>query len=382
LIVMNHADRQDPLVVMALAKHLGGAVYCLVAREAFDWNQGIRGWLFQRFGCFSVSRGIVDFKSVKTIEKVLTDSASRLIVFPEAEVTGDDATVHNVSRSLMHIVLSAQKELIKAKAPRSLCILPVGVSYRLVTDLERSTNATLNRIARQLNLKHEPGSDVTTRVRTAIGIILQTLAQHYEIVLPEQASHHEQVHLLARHICRRIALSAGVNLEAEQSTEQHLYFLRSATVEGATAHFRRKRRNRVARIDDDTPSRYQQKLRRPLPNIISQMLRDLDRVELLLILQRVLNQPSSPIQTCRVLDCLELEVTGRMRAKGKQRASIYLGELIDVMPHWQAYTANKNSAIDKLCDTVRAGLQSALDRAHEAEKLPLINALRYNLSKQ
>jgi 1-acyl-sn-glycerol-3-phosphate acyltransferase len=36
VFVMNHFDRRDPLVVIALAKHLRQSVYCMVAREVFD----------------------------------------------------------------------------------------------------------------------------------------------------------------------------------------------------------------------------------------------------------------------------------------------------------------------------------------------------------
>ncbi|MBX9690960.1 MAG: 1-acyl-sn-glycerol-3-phosphate acyltransferase, partial [Cyanobacteria bacterium] len=80
VIIMNHADRQDPLVLVALTRYMREFVYCVVAREVFDWNHGINGWLFQKLGCYSVNRGMADFRSIHTTRKLLTHSHRKLIV--------------------------------------------------------------------------------------------------------------------------------------------------------------------------------------------------------------------------------------------------------------------------------------------------------------
>jgi 1-acyl-sn-glycerol-3-phosphate acyltransferase len=66
IILLNHADRQDPSVVVFLAKYLQEQVHCMVAREVFDWYHGVLGWFFQKFGCYSVNRGAGDIKSIET----------------------------------------------------------------------------------------------------------------------------------------------------------------------------------------------------------------------------------------------------------------------------------------------------------------------------
>jgi 1-acyl-sn-glycerol-3-phosphate acyltransferase len=62
----------------------------MVAREVFDWYHGVLGWFFQKFGCYSVNRGSGDVTSIETTKRILRLGQHKLIVFPEAEITGDD----------------------------------------------------------------------------------------------------------------------------------------------------------------------------------------------------------------------------------------------------------------------------------------------------
>src|SRR5262249_3469850 len=88
VIVANHPDRQDTLAVACLVKYLGETAYTMAAREIFDWEHGLRGWLFQRLGCYSVVRDKQDLQSTQMTMKILLGEPSKLIVFPESDVTG------------------------------------------------------------------------------------------------------------------------------------------------------------------------------------------------------------------------------------------------------------------------------------------------------
>lgn len=358
VIAVNHSDKQDPFIVVALAKYMHDIVYCPTAREVFDWNHGIIGWLIQRFGCFSVNRGVVDTRSIRTIQNILTHGRNRMVVFPEAEVTGDDRSVHEVSHALVHVLLRAQNELAKDRS-EPICILPVGVSYSLETALQSSVVPTLNLIERKLSIRQSDQlPDLDTRLRGAIDEVLHAISEQYRFKLPEEQPHHEQVSLLARHICTRI--SAYISDEAasvakEETTESLLHRLR----------------NEVMNYDYSkrVQSPYRRGLRKRNSNSAREWVGDLDRVERLLIFQRVLNQTASPIQTCRVVDFLENEVCGRMTAKGRQRARVVLGEPIDVSPYLELYKSSKSDAIEQLSTTVRDAIQSTLDKSHSQDRL-------------
>ncbi len=362
VVVLNHSDRQDPLLVMALSKYIRESFYCVAAREVFDWSFGLLGWLFQRLGCFSVDRGTTDFRSIHTIQKILTDSDRKFVVFPEGEITGDDQFVHDISPTLIHIFLKAQNELSSDGSNKTIWILPVGVTYGLETDLHSSINRTLSTIERHLGIKNDCGSDIAQRVKFAVGTVLRNLSEHYKFVLPDKQPQHEQVRLLARHICQRISTYRGHVPTQDLSNEQLLHSVRSE-------------------ISDEIKSakdsaRHRKGLQQSTLKICGEFLGDLDRVERLVIVQRILKQKTSPIQICRVTDFLEAETCGRMTAKGRQRASVFFGEPIDVIPYLQAYQSEKDAAIDQLRDTVRDKLQLALDNAHTTVSGTLCNSRR------
>ncbi|MBX9692005.1 MAG: hypothetical protein K2Z81_06450, partial [Cyanobacteria bacterium] len=271
------------------------------------------------------------------------------IVFPEAEITGDEQSIHEVSRSFTHILLEAQEDIAKVESEQSIWILPVGVSYRLETNLEASVSKTLKNIERHLSISHDPHADTKTRATSAVDAVLQSLSQNYKCMLAKEQPQHQQVLLLAQHVCERICKYVGAEHEQKVSTEQLLYSVRNDVVEQLDA-------NRVR-------SPYQQKLWCDASKIYEEFLQDLDRVERLMILQRVLKRPT-PIQVCRILDFLEAETFGRMTKKGRQRASVFIGKPFQVLPHLELYKSCKNSAIDELSVCIHNQLQSALDNAH------------------
>ncbi|MBX9693493.1 MAG: 1-acyl-sn-glycerol-3-phosphate acyltransferase, partial [Cyanobacteria bacterium] len=186
VIVINHSDKHDPWLLMELARYVNEEFYCVVARESFDAGHGFYGWVFQRLGCFSVERGAPDFKSIHTMMTILKEGTNKLVIFPEAEVTGNDLTVHEINPALMKVFLNAQKSLAHGEARQDLWILPVGVSYRLETKLSASIDKTLKEIERQLGVKDKRWIDASSRVTHDVATLLQKLSVLYEFELPEQ----------------------------------------------------------------------------------------------------------------------------------------------------------------------------------------------------
>lgn len=346
VIVINHSDRQDPLLVVALAKYMHEEFYCIAAREVFDWSYGILGWLFQRIGCFSVDRGTTDFRSIHTIQKVLTSSQNKFIVFPEGEVTGDDWLVHEINPALMHIFLKAQVEVAKDESPQSIWILPVGVSYKLETDLHKSINKTLVKVERRLGIRRATKLDLAVRVDNAIAILLRKLYKQYKFVLREDRPLHEQVKTLAQNICEQVSTYCENEHHLDNSIEHFLHCVRSELSKAAN------NKKTALNKDGKAGKRY------------AELFSDLDRAERLMIVQRVLAQTQSPIQICRTVDFLESELFGRMTAKGRQSASVFFGSPIDLLPYLQTFQSDKNAAATQLCESVSHGLQLALDNSH------------------
>jgi hypothetical protein len=355
VLVVHHCDRQDPLMVISLANMLNDVLYCAAARETFDWNNGIRGWLFQRFGCFSVDRGIVDVSSIRTMRDLLSDRR-KLVIFPEAEITCDDRFIHNVNKSLVHIILDVQDEMAKTSS-ESLWVLPVGLSYTLKTELPDSVGPVLTKVERQLGIRSNSEADISHRVEASVTGVLAALANHYNFRIPPGLPHHLQVGLLAQHICKRVALAADVKFAVD------------APDRFSEIDLHRLRHQISLQLDRPSSSSwaskpYASRLRRRLKSAMKELLGDLDRVERLMIFQRALLQPPAPIQTCRVLDFLELETLGRMTAKGHQCTSVYFGKPIAVRDYLDSYRSVRKTAVSGLHENIQRELQLALDSSH------------------
>lgn len=323
VVVVNHGDRQDPLVLVALEKYMRERFYFVVAREVFDWNHGLLGWLFQKLGGYSVSRGVADFQSIHTTQEILLHPPNKLVVFPEAEITADEMTVHHLGRSFVHLLLESQEKIADSDSGHALWILPVGVSYRLESSLDSSISKTLTDVERSLGISAHTALELTERVMDAIKIVLDNLSENYQFHRPSDQSLDEEVGKLTRHICVQLSKYLGFELAEGLSNEQMLHSM--------LVRIRRRLSIKVRQ------SAYKAKLTEELWKTHDGYVRDLDRVERLLILRRVLKRPSSPIKYCRLMDFLEAEVFGRMTRKGKQTASIFIGGAVDVSPFLLTY---------------------------------------------
>jgi 1-acyl-sn-glycerol-3-phosphate acyltransferase len=346
VFVFNHPDRLDPLILGTLDKHLGQPASCVVAREVFDWDMGLRGLLFQSLGCYSVNRGAADLKSIRMTKNLLHSQCAKLIVFPEGKITCDSSHIHDLQRSFMHILLESQIELLRQTTSDSILIVPVATRYELETDLESSFPRTLQAIEHKLQVERVPNTSVIDRIQVALDRLLSDLTNVYHLNVPEELAAIEKIDRLANHICHKIGSYFDVQPEGCNARDCHLYFIRSIVSRA---------------IDERHGSPYQNSIAKKLHQTYKQFLVDLDRVERLLICHANLEREKTAIQACRTADFMEFELFGRMTPKGKQRAVVNFGEPLQVGSYLPLYANSKRDAVEKLSDDTRRNLQAALD---------------------
>lgn len=353
VFIFNHPDRLDPLVLGALDQNLRHPFYCIVAREVFDWNRGLRGFLFQRVGCYSVNRGTTDLQSIRTTNKILHERNAKLIVFPEGKITCDNSNVHELQRSFMHILLAVQSELTSKHEEEPIVLVPVATRYELETDLESSLHQ-LKAIERKLKIQTDVHADVYTRIDKALESAVNQLAEVYGLGSQLNLPTVRKMELLTNHICQRISTYLNAESHACDAHDCHLYHIRAIVSQ---------------KIDDiKAASAYQQSVCSGLQTIYKQFLLDLDRVERLLICHGNLERPRTPIQACRTADFLEYELFGKMTAKGQQRAWLNIGQPVELSSYLELYSQSRSAAVEKLTLDARHQLQEALDDTMPKQK--------------
>jgi len=370
VVLLNHPDRQVPFVIVELAMQMRETFYCIAARECFDWDGGWRGWLFQRLGCYSVARGKADFHSIATTDKILREGKRKLVVFPEAEITADEQTVHELQNAIFHIILNVQKDLSaqnaegsEASAPASssasqaaspgaspaspLVIIPGAIKFTLKSKLASAVGPALKTMEKKLAIRKARGkaADVMARIDGVVAAYLKRVFESYELVKPE-ASLEKLAEVASVEILKKIAAAIECEFDPALSPTNMLYFIRNKASDKMEA-------SSVALEPD---AFYCAGI--PKPCLGS----DFERVERLLILQRMLMHHSSEIQCCRMLDFIESELFGAITPKGQQFCSVELGSPIEVEPFVEQFLQSKEAAVTGLSDHFKQQLQMMLNK--------------------
>ena len=346
VVLLNHPDRQDPFVIFELANKMHEEFYCIAARECFDWDDGWRGWLFQSLGCYSVARGKADFHSIATTKKVLREGRRKLLVFPEAEITADESTLHELHKAIFHIALSVQKELsnnASVDPDNQVRLIPAAIRFSLDTELESAVGPALQRMEESLELSAAENATVFVRIDAVVNAYLSLVFEVYDLQKP-QASQQQLAEFLSVEILHKIATNIGMTWDVSLSPTEQLYAIRN-TVAGNT--------------DIDTVA--------VRPNVFQCagianpcLISDLERIERLLIMHRMLEHPSSEIQCCRILDFIECELYGTITPKGWQSAVILLGTPIEVSSFVDHFSVSKEDGVERLSEHFKGKLQGML----------------------
>ena len=333
LILANHPDRQDPFAIAALSGHMKEDFYTICAREVFDWDFGLRGWLLQSVGSYSVKRGKPDRHSIATTKKLLKKGDHKVVIFPEGEITGDQDSLEAFPKSIFHIVLDAQKDLKAEGSSEPVYVIPCAIQYSLETDPETALGPCLSKLGKKLDLNFEDGADVIGKTKQIIKAYLTELSYAYSLVL-EESSSAQMAEQAAIEMLKRVGAICDFEYDDSISPKDQLYAIRNATDE------KFKKLPSLAR-----------QCRFHCGGISQPSIRgDLERIERLLILNRSLLHFEDDIQACRSLDFIESELCGRVSPKGWQKCSVYIEEPIDVSAFSELYEQNKEDAVDKLCN--------------------------------
>ena len=344
VIMLNHPDRQDPFVIAALANYMHENFYCIAARECFDWDNGWRGWLFQKLGCYSVARGKADFHSINTTEKILRDGERKLVVFPEAEITADGEHVHDLQKAIFHISLDVQKKLPPATSVR---IIPAAIKLHLLVTLIEALAPSLERIESDLFIPRQVDGSARERLDQVIQSYLTEVSRVYDLQKNE-LQNIEATEAIILQILQKIAVATGQSIDwpPDWNSTARLYSLRNKIGGDCTIASVAIVPERLHCAGIDKPC----------------VQSDFERVERLLIMQRMQLHSDNDIQCCRILDFIESELFGDITPKGQQECLVRVGAPIEIAPFLILYNKSKEAGVAGLSDLTRQSLQNLLSK--------------------
>ena len=114
-----------------LSKQLSQQYYYMTARDTYGKGRfgGLRGFLMQRFGAYSIVRGTADRNAFRTTRELLSKGNSSLVIFAEGEISRQNDTVMRFERGIVQLCFWALDDMAKAGVNKPLYVVPIGIKY-------------------------------------------------------------------------------------------------------------------------------------------------------------------------------------------------------------------------------------------------------------
>ncbi len=352
VLAPNHAARADPAVTFLLSKQVSQQYYYMTARETFDKGKfgGLRSFLLQRFGAFSIVRGTADRNAFRTTRELLSEGSWPLVVFAEGEISRQNDTVMRFERGIIQLCFWALDDMAKAEIDKPLYVVPIGIKYHYPQDMWNDIDIALT----ELEEKILPPADRTPIERyerlRRIGIaIFKTLATEYQYKVDETVPLDAHIQKLKEQILSHAEKIMGIHSEADVLTRvRALKNLVDAEV------YR----------DIEQMTEYERKIHEELLQKFQRFYPDLERlINFIAISDGYVAEERSPERFLEVIVRLEREVFGTSKIRGPRVASIRVGEPKNLRECYDTYKAEKRETVEQITLELETTVQSLVKGA-------------------
>lgn len=160
IICPNHSHHEDAEIIYWLSCITQQNFSILTARELFERYGHVAGPILQRLGCYSVLRGVRDTTSVRFTEHLLEHGPTKLVIFPEGEISFDSTKINPLQVGAVHMGLEACQHLLQARKPADIYVLPLAISYKYSAQIDIACRKSLRQLKRILDLPEGDNSDL------------------------------------------------------------------------------------------------------------------------------------------------------------------------------------------------------------------------------
>ncbi len=347
VLAPNHAARADPAIMFLLSKQLSQQYYYMTARETFDKGRfgGLRSFLLQRFGAYSIVRGTADRNAFRTTRELLSEGNSSLVIFAEGEISRQNDTVMRFERGIVQLCFWALDDMKKAEVDKPLYVVPIGIKYHYPQDMWDDIDVALT----ELEAHILPPTDRTPieryeRLRRIGVAIFKTLAAEYQYKVDETVSLDVHIRKLKGQLLSHAEQIMGIHSEADVLTRvRSLKNLVDAEV------YR----------DVEQMTAYERKIHEELLQKFQRFYPDLERlINFIAITDGYVAEEQSPERFLDVIVRLEREVFGTSKMRGPRVASVRVGEPKDLRECYNTYKTKKRETVEQITLELETSVQT------------------------
>ncbi len=337
VLAPNHAARVDPAVMFFLSKRLSQQYYYMTARETYGTGKfsGVRGFLMQRFGAYSIVRGTADRNAFRTTRELLSERNASLVIFAEGEISRQNDTVMRFERGIVQLCFWALDDMAKAEINKPLYMVPIGIKYQYPRDMWDDIDAALTELERNIL----PPADRTPieryeRLRRIGVAIFRTLAAEYQYKVDETLPLDVHIQKMKEQILSHAEQIMGIHSDADVLTRvRALKNLVDAEVYK----------------DIEQMTAYERKIHEELLQKFQRFYPDLERlINFIAISDGYVAEERSPERFLEVIVRLEREVFGTSKIRGPRVASVRVGEPKNLRDCYDTYKAQKRETVEQI----------------------------------
>jgi 1-acyl-sn-glycerol-3-phosphate acyltransferase len=345
VLVPNHAARADPAVMFFLSKQLSQQYYYMTARDTYGKGRfgGLRGFLMQRFGAYSIVRGTADRNAFRTTRELLSKGNSSLVIFAEGEISRQNDTVMRFERGIVQLCFWALDDMAKAGVDKPLYVVPIGIKYHYLQNMWDDIDAALAELERNIL----PPADRTPieryeRLRRIGVTIFKTLATEYQYKVDEAVPLDVHIQRLKEQILSHAEKIMGIHSKADVLT-------RVRTLKNLV--------DAEVYKDIEQMTEYERKIHEELLQKFQRFYPDLERlINFIAISDGYVAEERSPERFLEVIVRLEREVFGASKIRGPRVASVGVGEPENLREWYDTYKARKRETVEQ----ITIGLETAV----------------------
>lgn len=152
IICPNHSHHEDAEIIYWLSSIAQQNFSILTAREMFERYGRLAGPILQRLGCYSVLRGVRDSNAVRFTEHLLEHGPTKLVIFPEGEISFDSSRINPLQEGAVHMGLESCQHLLQAHKPAEIYVLPLAISYKYSAQIDSACRKSLRQLEQTLAL--------------------------------------------------------------------------------------------------------------------------------------------------------------------------------------------------------------------------------------
>ena len=347
VLAPNHAARADPAVMFLLSKELSQQYYYLTARETFDKGRfgGLRSFLLQRFGAYSIVRGTADRNAFRTTRTLLSEDNASLVIFAEGEISRQNDTVMRFERGIVQLCFWALDDMAKAEVDKPLYVVPIGIKYHYPQDMWDDIDVALTELETHILPPAERTPIERYERLRRIGVaIFKTLAAEYQYKVDETVSLDVHIQKLKEQLLSHAEQIMGIHSEADVLTRvRSLKNLVDAEV------YR----------DVEQMTAYERKIHEELLQKFQRFYPDLERlINFISITDGYVAEEQSPERFLDVIVRLEREVFGTSKMRGPRVASVRVGEPKDLRECYDTYKAEKRETVEQITLELETSVQT------------------------